>query len=102
MTRSGGGESAPAPGRRSSANARPGVGSAVHAGACQAEIAEEMNKAGLPTPGGSTHWWPSHVSRLLKTQDAQARAGKPPQKPTGLRPQLNRDDIAQLLTGLTE
>jgi len=52
------------------------------AGARQAEIAEEMNKAGLPTPGGGTHWWPSHVSRLLKTQDAQTRAGKPPQRPT--------------------
>jgi DNA invertase Pin-like site-specific DNA recombinase len=46
------------------------------AGARQAEIAEEMNKAGLPTPGGGTHWWPSHVSRLLKTQDAQTRRGQ--------------------------
>jgi DNA invertase Pin-like site-specific DNA recombinase len=52
------------------------------AGARQAEIAEAMNKAGLPTPGGGIHWWPSHVSRLLKTQDAQARAGKSPQTPT--------------------
>jgi DNA invertase Pin-like site-specific DNA recombinase len=52
------------------------------AGARQAEIAEAMNKAGLPTPGGGTHWWPSHVSRLLKTQDAQVRAGKPPQRST--------------------
>jgi DNA invertase Pin-like site-specific DNA recombinase len=52
------------------------------AGARQAEIAEAMNKAGLPTPGGGTHWWPSHVSRLLRTQDAQTRAGKPPQRST--------------------
>jgi DNA invertase Pin-like site-specific DNA recombinase len=52
------------------------------AGARQTEIAEEMNKAGLPTPGGGTHWWPSHVSRLLKTQDAQTRAGMPSQRPT--------------------
>jgi len=47
------------------------------AGARQAEIAEAMNEAGLPTPGGGTRWWPSHVSRLLQTQDAQTRSGRP-------------------------
>lgn len=47
------------------------------AGARQTEIAEVMNKAGLPTPGGGSHWWPSHVSRLLKTQDARARLATP-------------------------
>jgi DNA invertase Pin-like site-specific DNA recombinase len=49
------------------------------AGARLAEIAEAMNEAGLPTPGGGNRWWPSHVSRLLKTQDAQTRSGKPSQ-----------------------
>lgn len=35
------------------------------------DIAESMNKTGVPTPGGSTRWYASHVSRLLTTQDGQ-------------------------------
>ena len=31
-----------------------------------------MNAAAIPTPVGSDRWYPSHVSRLLKTQDARA------------------------------
>jgi DNA invertase Pin-like site-specific DNA recombinase len=40
-------------------------------GAQLAEIAAVMNDAGVPTPGGGARWWPSHVSRLLATQDAR-------------------------------
>lgn len=36
-------------------------------------IAEAMNAAGVLTPAGSSRWWPSHVSRLLRTQDARVR-----------------------------
>ncbi|MEV7558401.1 recombinase family protein [Streptomyces sp. NPDC089795] len=39
-------------------------------GATLAEIAEEFNCSGTPTPGGGAFWYPSHVSRLLRTQDA--------------------------------
>jgi hypothetical protein len=34
------------------------------------DIAAGLNKSGTPTPGGGTRWYPSHVSRLLRTQDA--------------------------------
>jgi hypothetical protein len=30
-----------------------------------------MNAAGASTPGGGTRWWPSHVHRLMGTQDAR-------------------------------
>jgi DNA invertase Pin-like site-specific DNA recombinase len=43
-------------------------------GAQLAVIAEVMNDTGVPTPGGGVRWWPSHVSRLLATQDARALA----------------------------
>lgn len=43
------------------------------AGGSLAAIAEAMNGAGVPTPAGSPRWWPSHVSRLLRTQDARTR-----------------------------
>jgi DNA invertase Pin-like site-specific DNA recombinase len=34
------------------------------------QIADELNYQRILTPGGGTHWHSSHVSRLLKTQDA--------------------------------
>jgi hypothetical protein len=40
-------------------------------GVRQVDIAERLNESGLPTPGGGARWYPSHVSRLLRTQDAQ-------------------------------
>jgi DNA invertase Pin-like site-specific DNA recombinase len=36
-----------------------------------AAIADELNRDTIPTPGGGQHWHASHVSRLLKTQDAE-------------------------------
>ena len=42
-------------------------------GATLQAIASAMNAAGVVTPAGSPRWWPSHVSRLLRTQDARAR-----------------------------
>ncbi|NLG22230.1 MAG: hypothetical protein GX555_12470 [Actinomycetales bacterium] len=35
------------------------------------DIARALNAAGHRTPGGGDRWWPSHVSRLLATQDGQ-------------------------------
>ena len=40
-------------------------------GARQIDIAKRFNADGVPTPGGGVRWYPSHVSRLLRTQDAQ-------------------------------
>jgi DNA invertase Pin-like site-specific DNA recombinase len=40
------------------------------AGARLADVAAELNANNVLTPGGGARWWPSHVSRLLKTQDA--------------------------------
>ncbi|WP_369794616.1 recombinase family protein [Kutzneria sp. 744] len=37
-----------------------------------ADIAHELNAQQIPTPGGGDTWWPSHVSRLLRSQDARA------------------------------
>lgn len=34
-------------------------------------IAAALNADRIPTPGGSAYWYPSHVSRLLRTQDAK-------------------------------
>ena len=42
------------------------------AGARLVVIADTMNAGGVPTPGGGARWWPSHVCRLLTTQDARA------------------------------
>ena len=42
-------------------------------GARLVDVAEAMNDAGVPTPGGGARWWPSHVSRLLATQDARTQ-----------------------------
>ncbi|MFD4916606.1 recombinase family protein [Streptomyces virginiae] len=39
-------------------------------GATLAEIAKGFNRSGTPTPGGGAFWYPSHVSHLLRTQDA--------------------------------
>jgi len=39
-------------------------------GVRQADIAAQLNIEGTPTPGGGARWYPSHVSRLLRTQDA--------------------------------
>ncbi|MDP9093097.1 MAG: recombinase family protein [Actinomycetota bacterium] len=41
------------------------------AGGTLVAIAAAMNAAAVPTPAGSPRWWPSHVSRLLRTQDAR-------------------------------
>ena len=32
------------------------------------DVCNSMNAAGIPTPGGGAHWWPSHVHRLLNTR----------------------------------
>ena len=34
------------------------------------DIAAELNRSATHTPGGGTRWYSSHVSRLLRTQDA--------------------------------
>lgn len=34
------------------------------------DIAADLNESGTPTPGGGPRWYPSHLSRLLRTQDA--------------------------------
>jgi len=47
------------------------------AGGTLVAIAEAMNAAGVATPAGSPRWWPSHVSRLLRTQDARSRLVMP-------------------------
>jgi DNA invertase Pin-like site-specific DNA recombinase len=39
-------------------------------GARLIDICEQLNTDGVPTPAGSPRWYPSHVSRLLRTQDA--------------------------------
>lgn len=39
-------------------------------GARLVDICEQLNVDGVLTPAGSTRWYPSHVSRLLRTQDA--------------------------------
>jgi hypothetical protein len=39
-------------------------------GATLVEIADKLNADGVPTPGGGGRWYPSHLSRLLRTQDA--------------------------------
>lgn len=43
-------------------------------GAKLVEICATLNADGVPTPAGSPRWWPSHVSRLLRTQDARQLA----------------------------
>lgn len=42
-------------------------------GHSMAAIAEALNKERVPTPGGGPRWHSSYVSRLLRTQDGQAR-----------------------------
>jgi Recombinase len=42
------------------------------AGARLVDICAQLNADGVPTPGGGARWHPSHVSRLLRTQDARA------------------------------
>lgn len=36
------------------------------------DICTTMNRDGVPTPAGRPTWWPSHVTRLLRTRDARA------------------------------
>jgi DNA invertase Pin-like site-specific DNA recombinase len=43
-------------------------------GARLIDIAATLNAENIPTPGGGTKWWPSHVSRLQATQDAKDQA----------------------------
>jgi len=40
-------------------------------GAATVDICDELNGAGTPTTAGSSRWWPSHVSRLLRTRAAK-------------------------------
>jgi hypothetical protein len=47
-------------------------------GARLVDVAEAMNDGGVPYPVGGARWWPSHVSRLLATQDARAAAAGAP------------------------
>jgi DNA invertase Pin-like site-specific DNA recombinase len=50
-------------------------------GARYIDICDQLNADGVPTPAGSLRWYPSHVSRLLRTQDGRqlltADAGQP-------------------------
>jgi DNA invertase Pin-like site-specific DNA recombinase len=39
-------------------------------GALLTEIADDLNRDRVPTPGGGRRWYASHVCRLLRTQDA--------------------------------
>jgi hypothetical protein len=41
------------------------------AGARLTDICDQLNTDGVPTPGGGPRWWPSYVTRLLRTYDAQ-------------------------------
>jgi hypothetical protein len=41
------------------------------AGASLIEICAHLNADGVETPAGGTRWYPSHLSRLLRTQDAR-------------------------------
>jgi hypothetical protein len=54
----------------------PQVVSARARGARLIDIAEMLNAENVLTPGGGIRWYPSHVSRLLKTQDAQNLVAK--------------------------
>ncbi|SBW29147.1 hypothetical protein FDG2_6511 [Candidatus Protofrankia californiensis] len=40
-------------------------------GATLVEIADKLNVDGVPTPAGGARWYPSHLCRLLRTQDAR-------------------------------
>ena len=42
------------------------------AGMRQIDVCALMNAEGVPTPGGGARWYPSHISRLLATTDAQS------------------------------
>lgn len=37
----------------------------------QIDVCALLNAEGVPTPGGGPHWYPSYISRLLETIDAQ-------------------------------
>ncbi|NUR02360.1 MAG: hypothetical protein HOY79_39230 [Streptomyces sp.] len=39
-------------------------------GATYQQISDEMNAAGIATPGGGPQWYPSYAYRLLRTRDA--------------------------------
>jgi hypothetical protein len=47
------------------------VVSARLGGATLTEIAHKLNVDCVPTPAGGARWYPSHLSRLLRTQDAR-------------------------------
>ncbi len=44
------------------------------AGARLVDVCAQLNADGVATPAGSPSWYPSRVSRLLKTQDAHLLA----------------------------
>ena len=58
------------------------------AGGSQVAIASAMNAAGIPTPAGSSRWYASHVSRLLRTQDARPPT---PYSRTNVSPLIRRN-----------
>ncbi|MER5381776.1 recombinase family protein [Streptomyces sp. NPDC002688] len=45
-------------------------------GARLADICNDMNAAGIPTPGGGSTWWPSYVHRLLRTRDGEKQLAR--------------------------
>jgi DNA invertase Pin-like site-specific DNA recombinase len=45
-------------------------------GARLVDICDQLNADGVPTPAGSACWYPSHASRLLRTQDARQLAAQ--------------------------
>ncbi|WP_432854856.1 recombinase family protein [Amycolatopsis sp. CA-161197] len=40
-------------------------------GARYIDICASLNAEGIPTPGGGAQWYPSHLSRLLRTRHAR-------------------------------
>ena len=55
------------------------------AGARLADICERLNRDGVPTPAGGSRWYPSHLSRPLRTQDAQRLRARAATRPPGGR-----------------
>ncbi|WP_373282665.1 recombinase family protein [Nocardia takedensis] len=50
-----------------------------HDGVGYRGICAVLNQEGVPTPAGSRHWYPSHISRLLYTRNVADRFGPPPE-----------------------
>ena len=43
-------------------------------GATFRSIVDQLNTDRIPTPGGRSRWWPSHLSQLLRTNTAKRMA----------------------------